>query len=124
MKLAIDFDGTCVEHDYPETGKDIGAAPVLKELVEAGHQLILHTMRTGMEMEMAQRWFGKNGISLYGVQYDPDQTKWTHSNKCYCHCNIDDCNLGAPLIYPGEGKRPYIDWKKVRELLVEMKYLS
>ena len=39
MIIAIDFDGTCVYHDYPYVGKDIGAVPVLKELVAAGHKL-------------------------------------------------------------------------------------
>ena len=46
MFIAIDFDGTCVTHDYPEVGKDIGAVPVLKRLIDAGHKLILHTMRS------------------------------------------------------------------------------
>lgn len=45
MYIAIDFDGTCVTPEYPEIGKDIGAVPVLKRLVENGHKLILHTMR-------------------------------------------------------------------------------
>lgn len=45
MIIAVDFDGTCVTHDFPRVGKDIGAVPVLKELVECGHKLILHTMR-------------------------------------------------------------------------------
>ena len=37
MILAVDFDGTCVTHEFPEVGRDIGAVPVLKELVEKGH---------------------------------------------------------------------------------------
>jgi len=45
MIIAIDFDGTCVTHAYPKIGKDIGAVPVLKQLVQYGHQLILWTMR-------------------------------------------------------------------------------
>jgi len=118
MKIAIDFDGTCVIHDYPATGDNIGAEEVLKELVEKGHQLILYTMRTGVELHFARRWFDEHKIELYGVQYDPEQTKWTSSNKCYAHLYIDDAALGIPLIYP-ENKRPYVDWIKVREMLVE-----
>ena len=53
MKIGIDFDGTCVTHEYPKIGKDIGAVPVLKELVEKGHKLILNTMRSGKELEDA-----------------------------------------------------------------------
>lgn len=64
MKIGIDFDGTCVTHDYPRIGKDIGAVPVLKELVERGHKLILNTMRSGKELEDAVEWF-KKMISLY-----------------------------------------------------------
>ena len=46
MVIAVDFDGTCVTHEFPKVGKDIGAVPVLKKLVEKGHQIILHTMRS------------------------------------------------------------------------------
>ena len=34
--INIDFDGTCVSHEFPEIGRDIGAVPVLRELVETG----------------------------------------------------------------------------------------
>lgn len=30
MIFCIDFDDTCVTHEYPNIGKDIGAIPVLK----------------------------------------------------------------------------------------------
>jgi hypothetical protein len=30
--VGVDFDGTCVTHEYPKIGRDIGAVPVLKEL--------------------------------------------------------------------------------------------
>ncbi len=38
--IAVDFDGTCVTHDYPKVGMDIGATEVLKELVKEGHKLM------------------------------------------------------------------------------------
>lgn len=46
MIIGIDFDGTCVTHEFPRIGEDINAAPILKELVKKGHQLILFTMRS------------------------------------------------------------------------------
>ena len=54
MIIAVDFDGTCVSHDYPYIGKEIGAAPVLRELVSAGHELILFTMRDGKTLKEAE----------------------------------------------------------------------
>jgi hypothetical protein len=123
MKIAIDFDGTCVTHEYPDTGKGIGSEEVLKDLVKAGHDLILYTMRSAGGLDRAIDWFIENKIKLYGVQYDPEQTKWTSSNKCYAHLYIDDAALGIPLIQPMDGKKPYVDWVKVREMLIEKGYL-
>ena len=46
MIIAVDFDGTCVTHEFPRVGKEIGAAEVLKELTDKGHKIILFTMRS------------------------------------------------------------------------------
>lgn len=122
MEIAIDFDGTCVRHEYPKVGTDIGAVPVLKRLVAEGHKLILYTMRSGSELTDAVKWFMVNDIPLYGVQFNPEQAKWTSSNKCYAQLYIDDAALGAPLKLDKdpdiEYSRPYIDWQSV-ELILE-----
>lgn len=136
MDICIDFDGTCVTHDFPEIGKDIGAVPVLKELVENGHRLILFTMRSdrkkkkkvnGEEIVVeenvlteAVQWFEDNGIPLYGIQKNPTQRFWTSSPKAYGHLYIDDANLGCPLIYDENvSDRPFVDWLSVRVMLME-----
>jgi len=122
MKIAIDFDGTCVTHEFPKIGQDIGAVPVLKKLVENGHQLILFTMRSDDEsmdrnfLTAALQWFALHKIELYGIQKDPEQEDWTSSNKAYAQMYIDDAALGCPLHYPLEG-RPYVDWTKIVEML-------
>lgn len=114
--IAVDFDGTCVTHEYPEVGRDIGAAPVLKDLVAAGHKLILWTMRSDGPLQDAVDWFAKNQIPLYGVQKNPAQGSWTKSPKAYAQVYIDDAALGAPLL-PGQmpDERPFIDWNFVRK---------
>lgn len=131
MVIAIDFDGTCVSHEFPKMGKDIGAIPVLKRLVAAGHKLILYTMRSNQEtvhtldkeiagisghfLLDAVKWFEDNNIPLYGVQRNPTQFHWTNSPKCYAELYIDDAALGIPLIYTDT--RPYVDWAAVTLLL-------
>ena len=67
MIIALDFDGTVVTHEYPYIGEDIGAVPVLKQLVAEGHKLILYTMRSGKLLDDAMAWFERNGIELYEV---------------------------------------------------------
>lgn len=116
--LAIDFDGTVVTHEYPYIGEDIGAVPILQELVAKGHSLILYTMRSGETLRDAANWFLSNNISLYGINENPTQSSWTSSPKIYAHYYIDDAAIGIPLLESGLSKRPYVDWVKVRELLV------
>ena len=130
MIIAVDFDGTCVTHEYPKVGRDIGAVPVLKRLVENGHHLILYTMRshkTGISpvtndlqeggLQDAVNWFKDNGIELYAIQTNPTQKQWTESPKCYAQLYIDDAALGCPLWHTGE-ERPYVDWERVEKILV------
>ena len=121
-------------HDFPRIGKDIGAVPVLKELIKNGHQLILFTMRSDIEnpkqtskeilpvggkhLTNAVNWFKENDIELYGVQTNPTQHLWTHSPKAYCDLYIDDAGLGIPTtINPLLSNREYVDWTMVARLL-------
>ena len=121
MYIAVDFDGTCVTHDYPRIGKEIGAPKVLKRLVEAGHKLILNTMRSGKELQDAIHWFNENGIELYGVNENPTQKHWTTSPKVYAHMYIDDAAFGCPLLnIPEISDRPFVNWVSVEVTLSQM----
>ena len=121
MYIAVDFDGTCVTHDYPRIGKEIGATKVLKRLVEAGHKLILNTMRSGKELQDAIHWFNKNEIELYGVNENPTQKRWTTSPKVYAHMYIDDAAFGCPLRnVPDFSDRPFVDWDSIWRQLIQM----
>lgn len=125
MVIAIDFDGTCVKHAYPEIGADIGAVPVLKELVANGHDLMLWTMRGNKPdpgtLKDAVQWFNDNGIILWGVNENSEQTLigWTNSNKQYAQLYIDDAALGAPLLRDSKYDRPYYDWVTARVILMK-----
>lgn len=118
MYIAIDFDGTCVTHDYPRIGKDINAVNVLKKLVANGHKLILNTMRSGKELKEAINWFKENDIELYGANENPTQKRWTKSPKVYAHLYIDDAAIGCPLKMDlNISDRPFVDWEVVYCLL-------
>lgn len=137
MNIAIDFDGTCVKHRFPYIGEDIGAVPILRRITEAGHNLILFTMRgdrikggdtgdasiqdiTGLFLTDAVNWFKTNNIPLWGIQVNPQQHFWTSSPKAYADLYIDDAALGCPLVYPENSEPPYADWVAIERFLVEM----
>lgn len=137
MDICIDFDGTCVTHEFPKVGKDIGAVPVLKKLVAAGHNLILFTMRSdrlvkskindnpeikdvyGSFLLDAVHWFTKHNIPLYGVNENPQQG-WTTSPKAYAQLYIDDAALGCPLIVDRDkSERPFVNWQLIESWLIK-----
>jgi hypothetical protein len=119
VKIAIDFDGTVVEHKFPAVGKDVPhAVESLKKLVKHGHKLILYTMRSDDYLKAAVKWFAHHEIPLYGIQFDPEQASWTSSNKCNADLVIDDRNLGIPMTWPASG-RPYVNWFHVETMLEE-----
>ena len=116
MTIAIDFDGTVVDHRFPEIGPDAPfAVDTLQKLVKGHHALILFTMRSGSFLTDAVEWFKRREIPLWGVQYNPNQTGWTSSNKCFAEMYIDDSAFGCPLIHPPKFLRPCVDWLKVQE---------
>lgn len=117
MYIAIDFDGTCVTHEFPKVGKDIGAAPVIRSLVEAGHKIILFTMRDKDTQKDAEKWFADNGIPLFATNDNPE-ARWSTSRKVFAHLYIDDMALGVPLkVDYSLSNRPFVDWDKVNVLL-------
>ena len=131
LEINIDFDGTVITHDFPNIGKDIGSVSVLKKLVAKGHKLILFTMRSNRPyvgvngksrntLHEAVDWFKKNDITLYGINTNPTQKDWTDSPKSYGHLLIDDTALGCPIkVDKKKSQRPFVDWEKVEELLIE-----
>lgn len=116
MIIAIDFDGTCVTHEYPEIGRDIGAAEVIRKFVARGDKIILFTMRSGKHLDDAVMWFAANEIPLFGINQNPEQHTWTSSPKPYANVYIDDAALGVPLRHP-PGERSYVHWPSVAGMM-------
>jgi hypothetical protein len=101
MKIAVDFDGTIVEHMYPAIGKEmLFAFQTLKELQKKGHMLILWTYRAGKELDEAVEYCRMNGIEFYAVNknYPEEVMNDSISRKVDAELFIDDRNLGG---FPG-----------------------
>ncbi len=105
LKIAVDFDGTIVEHRYPEIGKEIlFAFDTLKALQKQKHQLILWTYRSGKELEEAVEYCRQNGIEFYAVNKSYPEEEFDESvasRKIEADLFIDDRNVGG---MPGWGE--------------------
>lgn len=116
--IAVDFDGTCVEHNYPAIGMEVeGAVEVLRALNKRGHRIILNTMRSGKKLDAAVKWFSDRKIELWSVNRNPEQEEWTSSPKVYADLYIDDSALGCPIMFIDGVRRPVVKWSKIRTML-------
>ena len=119
MKIAVDFDGTIVEHEYPKIGKEMAFAfTTLKELQKQGHHIVLWTFRSGKELDEAVEYCRKNGLEFFAINESETNEGFdseTMSRKIDADIFIDDRNIGGflgwsriwqmlnPHIYEGEG---------------------
>ena len=100
MIIAVDFDGTIVEHKYPKIGSEIPfATDTLKMLIKDGHQLILWSVREGELLQEAVDWCHERGVDFWAVNKDyPEEEKEKNnhfSRKLKVEMFIDDRNLGG-----------------------------
>jgi hydroxymethylpyrimidine pyrophosphatase-like HAD family hydrolase len=103
MIIAVDFDGTIVEHRYPAIGKELFFAfDTLKALQKDGHQLILWTYRHGALLDEAVEYCRKNGVEFLAVNasYIGEEMDDSISRKVNADMFIDDRNFGG---FPGWG---------------------
>ena len=101
MKIAVDFDGTIVEHKYPQIGKEQQFAfETLKQLIRQKHQLILWTYRAGKELDEAVEYCRENGVEFFAVNknFPEEYYDGSISRKIDADIYIDDRNLGG---FPG-----------------------
>ena len=99
MIIAVDFDGTVVEHRYPAIGKELPFAT-------ATHRLILWSVREGDLLQEAVDFCEQRGVTFFAVNSDFEEEDGTgkhYSRKIKADLFIDDRNVGGlpdwPTIY-------------------------
>ena len=120
MKVAgkifiIDFDGTLVDHSYPDIGEPLPMAfEVLKKIKEAGGKLILWTCREDSKrrkyLTEAVEFCKTQGIEFDAINetiLDKDfREPPSLMRKPYAHYIIDDSSFNVT-----------IDWQIINDLL-------
>lgn len=98
MIIAVDFDGTIVDHDFPAIGSlRENAAEILQKLDNEGHQIVIWTCRTGQVLEEAYQFLVANKIPFVAINENAPIVKHTFDclPKIYADLYIDDRQVGG-----------------------------
>lgn len=109
MVIAVDFDGTIVEHRYPQIGKELPfAVSTLRQLQkeQPDLRLILWTVREGELLRQAVDWCAERGLTFFAVNSNYPEELPTESSagqgcrKVTADLYIDDRNFGTLPSWP------------------------
>ena len=115
MIIAVDFDGTVVEHAYPLIGVPVPyAVNVLCHWTYNGHDLLLWTCREGADLEAAAAYMRNHGIPLMGIneQHPHSISTFGDGRKLLADLYIDDRAVGCPKTPSG-----HVDWLAINDLV-------
>ena len=110
LTIAVDFDGTIVEDEYPNIGKPkLFAVETLQKLRDNGHRLILWTYRSGRHLKEAVAFCEEQGIKFYAVNksFPEEEFDPKYSRKIQADLFIDDRNIGGLM-----------GWGEIHHLLI------
>ncbi len=97
MIIAVDFDGTIVEHDYPRIGKPVPFAIDTLKLLQQDreYRLILWSVREGSLLQEAVDYCESKGLKFYAVNRNFPEEEIPSPRKINADLFIDDKNLGG-----------------------------
>jgi hypothetical protein len=99
MIIAVDFDGTLHDGEFPNIGEPMPHAQwVMNQFKEDGHFLIIWTCRCGDRLTDAINWLLENNIPFDRINdHEPGNVAkyGSNSRKVYAHLYIDDKQVGG-----------------------------
>ncbi len=106
MVIAIDFDGTIVEHQFPKIGPlKPGAVKAIKAFKKAGHKIAIWTCRQGQTEQDVRLFLIQNDIPFDTINM-PVPGSDLATRKIYADLYIDD-----------KGLRYEENWDDIRRLV-------
>lgn len=136
MKIYLDFDGTVVEHQWPEMGRcNFGCFEVIKKLQDAGHEIILNTYRADIgdgTLDKAIKLLNEHSFMFFKDRetsinpilehtknkINPSAWNWNNHNKENVMF-IDDIALDIPLKKACMTNGFMVDWDILDKQFIE-----
>lgn len=109
--IAVDFDGILCEDKFPLIGNpNQEVIYIVKQLITAGHEVILWTSRTDTELEVAKQWCADRGLNFTSINENApsniEKYKSKYPNgtrKIYADIYIDDHDIDCQLYLKNYG---------------------
>lgn len=101
MIIAIDFDGVLCEDRFPEIGApDYEVVSLVRQLIDAGHEVILWTCRVDARLQEAVEWCEDRGLRFCAVNENApsNRARWESeypngTRKVYADVYVEDHDL-------------------------------
>lgn len=101
MIIAVDFDGILCENRFPDIGEpNYDAVSAVRQLIDAGHEVILWTSRVDQELTNAVEWCEERGLHFCAINENAPSNiqqyieKYPNgTRKIFADIYIDDHNL-------------------------------
>lgn len=109
MIVAVDFDGVLCEDRFPEIGApDYEVVSLVRQLIDAGHEVILWTCRVDARLQEAVEWCEDRGLRFCAVNENAPSNRERYaaeypepSPKVYADVYVEDHGL----LYRKAGRR-------------------
>lgn len=101
MIIAVDFDGVLCESRFPDIGApDYEVVSLVRQLIDAGHEVILWTSRAGERLTEAVEWCADRGLRFCAVNENAPSNRERYaaeypqpSPKVYADVYVEDHDL-------------------------------
>ena len=98
MIIAVDFDGILCRDEFPEIGSpNYGMISLVREIIDAGHEVVLWTSRANDRLVEAVRWCEDRGLHFCAVNDNApsNRARYEHlypggTRKVYADVYMDD----------------------------------
>ena len=111
--FAIDFDGTIVEHEFPDIGPEKPyALETMRSLQKVGHKIIIWTCRTDVALDAMEAWLKKQNFTPDAINKNINNLDYAFP-KVYADVYLDDRS------FP-----PFSNWRSVQRQFLHEVYLD
>lgn len=109
MIIAVDFDGILCKDEFPEIGDpNYEVISFVRELIDAGHEVVLWTCRVDHRLDEAVEWCHDRGLHFCAVNDNAPSNKARYekeypngTRKVYADVYLDDKSIEFQAVSSG-----------------------